>query len=98
MNSKDIYLLGIGHGTPIFIELAEACGYHVAGLYHYNEERTGETDHGFPILGSFSDLLREDLTGKNFCLTMSDMAIKQAVSSDIIQRGGESPPSFIQQQ
>ncbi len=25
MNSNDIYLLGIGHGTPIFIELAEAC-------------------------------------------------------------------------
>lgn len=50
MNTNNIYLLGVGHATPLFIELAEACGYHVAGLYHYNEERTGETDHGFPIL------------------------------------------------
>ena len=91
MNSRDIYLLGIGHGTPIFIELAEACGYHVAGLYHYNSARTGEVDHGYKILGSFGDLLRIDLRGKNFCLTMGDMAIKQAVSSDIIQRGGVVP-------
>lgn len=91
MNTNNIYLLGVGHATPLFIELAEACGYHVAGLYHYNEERTGETDHGFPILGSFADLLREDLTDKNYCLTMGDMAIKQAVSSDIIQRGGVVP-------
>lgn len=88
MNTNNIYLLGVGHATPLFIELAEACGYHVAGLYHYNEDRTGETDHGFPILGSFADLLREDLTGKNFCLTMGDMAIKQSVSLNLIHRGG----------
>lgn len=49
MNSKGIYLLGVGHATPLFIELAAACGYHVAGLYHYNEERTGEKDHDCPF-------------------------------------------------
>lgn len=49
MNSKGIYPLGVGHATPLFIEPAEACGYHVVGLYHYNEERTGETDHGRPF-------------------------------------------------
>ncbi|GJG37461.1 transferase [Prevotella lacticifex] len=91
MNTNNIYLLGVGHATPLFIELAEACGYHVAGLYHYNEDRTGETDHGFPILGSFADLLREDLTDKNFCLTMGDMAIKQSVSLNLIHRGGVIP-------
>lgn len=90
MNNKEIYLLGVGHGTPIFIELAEACGYHVAGLYHYNGDRTGEVDHGYKILGSFSDLLCNDLRSKNYCLTMGDMAIKQAVSSAIIQRGGNT--------
>ena len=54
---KEIYALGVGHGTPIFIELAEACGYKVGGLYHYNDARTGESDHGYIILGSFNDLL-----------------------------------------
>ena len=91
MYTKDIYLLGIGHGTPIFIELSEACGYHIAGLYHYNGNRTGEMDHGYKILGSFDDLFSENLSGKNFCLTMGDMTIKQNLSSDIIRRGGIIP-------
>lgn len=88
MNNKEIYLLGVGHGTPIFIELAEACGYHVAGLYHYNDERTGQTDHGYKIFGSFNNLLCQDLHGKSFCLTMGDMDIKQSMSLQLIQRGG----------
>ena len=44
---KEIYALGVGHSTPVFIEIAEAAGWHEAGLYHYNDERTGEMDHGF---------------------------------------------------
>ena len=86
--SKEIYLLGIGHGTPIFIELAEACGYTIAGLYHYNDDRTGEIDHGYKILGSFGDLLSKDLHGMAFCLTMGDMNIKQSVSQQIMRTGG----------
>lgn len=91
MHTKEIYLLGIGHGTPIFIELAEACGYHISGLYHYNDSRTGEIDHGYKILGSFKDLLTEDINDKNFCLTMGDMSIKKSLSSDIIRKGGLTP-------
>ena len=89
--SKKIYFLGIGHGTPIFIELAEACGYTIAGLYHYNDDRTGETDHGYKILGSFDDLLAKNLQGKAFCLTMGDMKIKQTVSQRIMDMGGVIP-------
>ena len=47
---REIYALGVGHSTPLFIEIAEAAGWHVSGLYHYNDERTGEMDHGFKIL------------------------------------------------
>ena len=39
---KIIYALGIGHNTPVFIDLAESCGYVVGGLYHYNGDRTGQ--------------------------------------------------------
>ena len=53
---KDIYVLGIGHNTPVFIDLAEICGYTIAGLYHYNDDRTGQVDHGFEIVGSFEYL------------------------------------------
>ena len=57
---KKIYALGIGRNTPVFIDLAEAYGYTIAGLYHYNDDRTGEYDHGFEILGSFEDLYKKN--------------------------------------
>ena len=89
---KEIYLLGVGHNTPVFIDLAEHCGYTVAGLYHYNDERTGEVDHGFKILGSFSDLLRSDtLKGMNFLLTMGDIAIRAEMSDKIRKKDGSLP-------
>ena len=88
---KTIFALGIGHATPFFIELAEECGYVVKGLYHYDDSRTGEFDHGFPVLGSFNDLLNSDLTGQSFVLTMSDMKIKEEISNRIKERGGITP-------
>lgn len=89
--NRGIYLLGVGHSTPFFIELAEACNYDVLGLYHYNDDRTGEIDHGIPILGSFSDLYISDIRGKNFMLTMGDMSIKQEESNKIRSLGGIIP-------
>lgn len=92
MNQKEIFALGIGHNTPVFIDLALSCGYKIAGLYHYNCERTGEIDHGFPIIGSFNDLRKEtNLQGKNFLLTMGDNEIRTSLCEEIIQRGGNVP-------
>ena len=54
---KEIYALGVGHNTPVLLELAENCGYKIKGLYHYNDSRTGEFDHGLEILGSFDDMM-----------------------------------------
>lgn len=31
---KRIFLLGVGHNTPVFIDLAEHSGYEVSGLHH----------------------------------------------------------------
>lgn len=89
---KEIYALGVGHNTPVFIDLAEACGYNVVGLFHYNDEKSGQTDHGFTILGSFEDLFaRGDLKDKNFLLTMGDNSIRAEVASRILSLGGNIP-------
>ena len=89
---KEIYALGVGHNTSVFIDLAEACGYAVKGLYHFNDERTGEIDHGFEILGSFEDLLSNPtLKGMNFLLTMGDNKIRTELSNQIISLGGVIP-------
>lgn len=87
-----IYALGVGHNTPVFIDLAEACGYRVLGLYHYNDERTGEVEHGFEILGSFNDLFSlGNLSGMKFILTMGDNAIRTELCNKIIAQGGDVP-------
>ena len=91
MDNKQIYALGVGHNTPVFIDLAEQSGYEVVGLYHYNNERTGETDHGYKIIGSFEDLFSaEDLSNKNFMLTMGDNDLRCDLIKKIIDKGYKS--------
>lgn len=92
MEQKEIYALGVGHNTPVFIDLALDCGYEVVGLYHYNNDRTGESDHGYEILGSFEDLFsKKSLKGQNFLLTMGDSKIRTGLSKKIIDKGGVVP-------
>ena len=90
--NKEIYILGVGHNTPVYIELAEACGYSVKGLYHYNNERTGEIDHGVEILGFYADLYNlGDLSNKNFALSMGDNKIRVEIATKIKELGGNLP-------
>lgn len=90
--NKSLYVLGIGHNTPVFIDLAEACGYTIIALYHYNGERTGEIEHGFKIIGSFDDLFSKgNLHDMNFLLTMGDNKIRTELSDKIISMGGNIP-------
>lgn len=89
---KEIYALGVGHNTSVFINLAEACGYNIKGLYHFNNERTGEVDHGVEILGSFEDLLsKPTLKGMDFLLTMGDNKLRTELSNQITCLGGGVP-------
>lgn len=88
---KLIYALGIGRSTCVLTDLAEACGYHVAALYHYDGSRTGEQVHDWRIVGSFYDLFRESLVGRVFLLTMGDMRIREQLARRIIAGGGMVP-------
>lgn len=89
---KQIYILGVGRNTPVYIDLIEACGYQVAGLYHYNDERTGETDHGFQIIGSHKDLFSAgSLSGLSFALSMGDNEIRTSLAEQIKKKGGDIP-------
>ena len=76
---KDIYIFGVGYNTIVNIDLAESCGYRVAGLFHYNDERTGETIHGFPIIDSSLNLFkRESLAGIEFAISVGDNKIRSS--------------------
>lgn len=89
---NEIYLLGVGRNTPVFIDLAEHCGYNILGLYHYNQDRTGDSIHGFTILGSFDALYKQgSLSDGNFLLTMGNNVIRSSVAERIRAMGGNTP-------
>jgi len=90
--NKELYALGIGHNTPVLLDLAIGCGYTIAGLYHFNDERTGQVDHGFKIIGSFNDLWQiGNLKGMSFLLTMGDLNIREKLTQKILSLGGTLP-------
>lgn len=91
MNNKTIYALGVGASTPVFCEIALACGYQVGGLYHYNSSRNGEVVNGWKIIGSFEDLLAKDIRGVEFLLTMGDPNLRRILSEKIIAAGAILP-------
>jgi len=92
MSNREIYILGVGRNTEVYIELAEACGFEPVGLYHYNNERTGDCVNGIEILGSNDHLFQSyDLTGKNFAVSVGDIPIRKALNARIRELGGTIP-------
>lgn len=91
MKKGDIYALGVGASTPVFFEIAEDYGYNIAGLFHYENGRTGEIVCGKKIIGSFEDLFNSDIRGMNFLLTMGDIAIRKNLTERIDNLGGFLP-------
>jgi UDP-perosamine 4-acetyltransferase len=89
---KDIYILGVGHNTIVYIDLLEQCGYNIKGLYHYNSDRVGEIYFGYLICGSFADIFtKKTLRGKTFALSMGDNSFRQKAFDMILKLGGDIP-------
>ena len=89
---KTIYILGVGRNSIVTIDLAEACGYTIGGLYHYTEGRTGEVYFGHRILGTTDELFASgDLSGKAFALSMGDNDIRADLFRRLTERGALLP-------
>ena len=92
MKNNEIYILGVGHNTIVYIDLVESCGYKVAGLYHYNDERVGEKIHGYQIIDSNTNLFKEEtLVGKDFAISVGNNKIRAALAEQIRAKGGNVP-------
>lgn len=92
MNSKDIYILGVGNNTEVYIDLLEACGYTIKGLYHYTNEKTGEHVHGYPILDSNENLFKKtDLSHMQFAISVGDNTVRKKLADTIRSKGGHIP-------
>ena len=90
--NKNIYILGVGRNTEVYIDLVEACGYNPAGLYHYNDERTGQNIHGIPVLDSNTNLFKKHtLAGMQFAISVGDNKIRAELANIIRANGGVLP-------
>lgn len=88
MGQKSIYVLGVGHNTIVTIDLAESCNYTIAGLYHYQNERTGDMYFGHRIIGCNEELFTQNLYGKNFAISVGNNDIRADLFNKIKERGG----------
>lgn len=92
MENKEIFILGVGHNTIVYIDLVETCGYKVGGLYHFNDERTGEYIHGYPVIDSNINLFKkESLQGLNFAISVGNNKIRSELANQIREKGGNVP-------
>lgn len=93
MNSdKGIYILGVGHNTPVYMDLVESCGYHILGLYHYDDDRTGEQTHGQTIIDSNANLFKKkSLDGMNFTISVGNNKIRSELANKIREKSGNVP-------
>ncbi len=91
MSDREIYILGVGNNTEVYIDLVEACGYKPVGLYHYNEDRIGERLHDIPILDSNSNLFKNSLEGKLFAISVGDNKIRTYLANMIRSLNGKLP-------
>lgn len=89
MKDKDIYILGVGHNTIVTIDLAETCGYNIKGLYHYLEDRIGESYFGHQIIGCNKELFSQNLKGKYFAISVGNNEIRAELFKNIERCGGE---------
>ncbi|KAA5824419.1 acetyltransferase [Algibacter amylolyticus] len=86
-----IYLIGVGYYTEVIIELARDCGYQVAGLYHYNEDRVGEIVLGVKIIDTTKALFSGNIKGKKFGVSVGENNTRESISKTIRSLGGETP-------
>ncbi len=92
MMNKDIYILGVGNNTAVYIELLEDCGFSIQGLYHYSNDRVGEDYHGYKIVGSYTDLFeKSSLEGLNFALSHGENKLRSELFFKIKVNGGNIP-------
>src|SRR5690554_750014 len=92
MKNKEIYILGVGYNTIVYIDLAESCGYKITGLYHYNDERTDELIHNHKIIDSNMNLLKKkSLKGMSFAISVGDNNIRTDLANKIREKGGDLP-------
>lgn len=89
---NEVYILGVGAITIVYIELAQLCGYTVKGLYHYKDDMTGKNVHGIPVIGCNDELFAGNISpDHNYLVSVGNNYIRTELANSILQKGGNLP-------
>lgn len=88
---KIIYIIGAGTYGEAMCELAEILGYKIKGFYDEDQSKQGLTIMDYPVLGRFSDLNDEEISGNSYIVAIGDNFIRLKIMMKINSAGGCTP-------
>jgi UDP-perosamine 4-acetyltransferase len=88
---KEIYIIGAGTYGEVMFDLAENCGYNVAGFFDDNKKKIGIEIFGKKLLGTIEDLFDRDLTGVNVVVAIGNNHVRNILLNRVRKQGGETP-------
>jgi len=94
LNNRELFILGAGTYGEVIFELAEDCGYNVAGFYDDNEDLIGKVVMGVPVLDSIQNLLsRKEISGC-YAIAIGSNTTRYSIGT-VLQENGADLPAVI---
>jgi len=88
--AKDIFIIGAGTYGAVIADLAEVCGYYVAGFYDDDSSKVGKTIFGKPVLGKL-DCAKDIHAKANYAVAIGDNSVRILKLKEIIEGNGKIP-------
>lgn len=88
---KEIYIIGAGTYGEAICELAEICGYKIVGFLDDDENKFGQKVMHSSVIGSFSDLKKDQVRYKNFAVAIGNNILRCEFIKKINDMGGYTP-------
>jgi sugar O-acyltransferase (sialic acid O-acetyltransferase NeuD family) len=86
----DIFIVGAGTYGAVIADLAEACGYSVAGFYDDDLSKAGKSVLGKPVLGKLDP--GKDIRKKaHYVVAIGNVEVHLSKSREIMRKGGSIP-------
>lgn len=87
----ELYIVGAGTYGEAMFDLAEHCGYSVAGFFDDNEEKIGSLIFGKKVLGKVEELFADNLTGVNVVVAIGNNRVRNNLLKQVREKGGATP-------
>lgn len=88
--ADEIFIIGAGKYAAAIIDLAEACGYSVVGLYDDNLSKAGKEILGKQVLG-IVDYKSNISAGANYVVAIGNNSSRLSISKKVLENGGIMP-------